>query len=136
SIVGWSRTEALVLGHHVLWGAVGEDEVWAELDALLRTRWKHPSGGTLGVEAAVIDSGNWTDRVYAFCFPRLGRRVFAGKGQPGTSAPATSTTARRRWRASIRRHARRLSRPPAARNGASVAGSDSVSAVIPAGGHR
>ena len=83
SIVGWSRTEAFVLGHVVLWGSPDEDTTWAELDALLRTRWRHPGGGTLGVEAAIVDSGDRTDKVYAFTFPRLGRRIFAGKGQAG-----------------------------------------------------
>src|SRR5207244_2918077 len=83
SVVGWSRTEAFILGHIVLWGSPDEDATWAELDELLRTRWKHPGGGTLGVEAAIVDSGDRTDRVYAFTFPRLGRRIFAGKGQAG-----------------------------------------------------
>jgi phage terminase large subunit GpA-like protein len=84
SVVGWSRTEALVLGHVVLWGSPDEDATWAELDALLRSRWKHPHGGTLGVDACIVDSGDRTDRVYAYCFPRLGRRIFAGKGVAGT----------------------------------------------------
>ena len=38
----------------------------------------------MGVDACVVDSGDRTDRVYAFCFPRLGRRIFAGKGIAGT----------------------------------------------------
>jgi phage terminase large subunit GpA-like protein len=38
----------------------------------------------LGVDATVVDSGDRTDRVYAFCFPRLGRRIMAGKGVAGT----------------------------------------------------
>lgn len=84
SVLGWSRTEAFVLGHVVLWGSPDEDATWAELDELLRTRWKHPAGGMLGVDAAIVDSGDRTDRVYAFCFPRLGRRIMAGKGVPGT----------------------------------------------------
>ncbi len=88
TIVGWSRTEALVLAHVVLWGAADDDTTWAELDALLRTRWRHPNGGTLRVDAAVIDSGDNTDRVYAFCAPRLGRRILAGKGVAGWARPA------------------------------------------------
>jgi hypothetical protein len=35
----------------------------------------------------VIDSGQWTDKVYGFCFPRLARRIWAGKGAAG-SRPA------------------------------------------------
>jgi phage terminase large subunit GpA-like protein len=84
SVVGWSRTEAFILGHVVIWGSPDEDATWAELDELLRTRWKHPAGGWLTVDATVVDSGDRTDRVYAFCFPRLGRRILAGKGVAGT----------------------------------------------------
>ena len=83
-MVGWSRTDAFVLAHVVLWGAPDEDATWAELDDLLRTRWKHPGGGTLAVDACLVDSGDRTDRVYAFCFSRLGRRIFAAKGVAGT----------------------------------------------------
>ncbi|MFK8251961.1 phage terminase large subunit family protein [Ancylobacter terrae] len=86
SIVGWTRDDAaLVLGHVIIWGSPDDDTTWAELDALLRTRWQHPHGGMLKVDAAVVDSGDgdWTDRVYAFCFPRLARRIWAGKGMWG-----------------------------------------------------
>src|SRR5262249_5661346 len=73
-----------VLGHAVLWGSPDEDTTWCELDELLRTRWKHPRGGVLAVDAVIVDSGDRTDRVYSYCFPRLGRRIFAGKGVAGT----------------------------------------------------
>jgi len=86
SVIGWSRTDALVLAHLVIWGSPDDDTTWAELEELLRTRWKHPHGGRLKVDAAVIDSGDgdWTERVYQFCFPRLARRILAGKGVAGT----------------------------------------------------
>lgn len=86
TIVGWSRTEALVLAHIVTWGSPHENATWAELDDLLKTTWKHPNGGTLRIDAAVVDSGDGgvTDVVYAFCRPRYGRRVVAGKGAAGT----------------------------------------------------
>lgn len=84
SIVGWSRTEAFILGHLVLWGSPDEDATLAELDELLRTKWIHPGGHAIGLSATIMDSGDRTDRVYAFCFPRLNRRIFAGKGVAGT----------------------------------------------------
>jgi phage terminase large subunit GpA-like protein len=86
TLVGWSRSEALVLGHHIIWGTPDDDGTWLELEALLRTRWTHPLGGRLTVEAAVVDSGDgdWTERVYAFCFPRGARRIMAGKGMAGS----------------------------------------------------
>jgi phage terminase large subunit GpA-like protein len=94
TLCGWSRTEAFILAHLVIWGGPGDDTTWAELDELLRTRWRHPFGGFLKVDATVIDSGDgeWTDKVYSFCFPRLGRRIMAGKGVFGTR-PAIQASA-------------------------------------------
>ena len=87
SLVGWSKTDAFVLAHVVVWGSPDDDATWAELDALLRTRWPHPHGGTLRVDGAIVDSGDRTDTVYAYCFPRLGRRIWAGKGVAGSRPP-------------------------------------------------
>jgi hypothetical protein len=88
TISGWNRAnECLILGHVVIWGAVDDDTTWFELDELLKTRWAHPFGGRIGVDACVVDSGDNTDIVYNFCFPRLRRRVYAGKGLFG-SRPA------------------------------------------------
>nr|WP_249817508.1 terminase gpA endonuclease subunit [Bradyrhizobium sp. 143] len=87
TVVGWTREgAALVLGHLVIWGAFTDDTTWLELDELLRTKWKHPNGGFLKVDAAVIDSGDGdhADLVLGFCGPRISRRVFAGKGMSGT----------------------------------------------------
>jgi phage terminase large subunit GpA-like protein len=86
SLIGWTKTgEILVLAHLIVWGSPDDTTTWAELDALLRTRWQHPHGGSLRIDAAVIDSGDgdWTQAVYNFCFPRLGRRILAGKGMAG-----------------------------------------------------
>lgn len=86
-VCGWTREGAcLVLGHFVLWGAFTDPTTWLEMDELLRTRWTHPHGGKLKVDAAVIDAGDGdhADAVLSFCGPRAGRRVFAGKGMSGT----------------------------------------------------
>jgi len=83
TIAGWGRDGCYVLAHVVIWGSPEEDTTWAELDALLKTRWQHPLGATIGVDAAAIDSGYATDRVYGFCFSRLGRKVMAIKGMAG-----------------------------------------------------
>ena len=84
---GWDRTGTLfILGHSVVWGRYTEEATWQELDELLRSTWQHPHGGTLRVDAALIDSGdgNATDQVMAFCQPRFGRKVVAGKGAAGS----------------------------------------------------
>lgn len=86
SYVGWTRDDAaLVLAHETIWGSSQDDTTWSELDERLRTAWSHPYGGRLKVDAAVVDSGDGgiTDKVYAFCFPRLSRRIWAGKGVAG-----------------------------------------------------
>jgi phage terminase large subunit GpA-like protein len=70
-----------------VWGSPDDDTTWAELDALLGTRWPHPHGGMLRVDAVIVDSGDRTDTVYAYCFPRLGRRIWAGKGVAGSRPP-------------------------------------------------
>ena len=96
TFVGWSRDAALVLGHVIVWGSPGDDTTWAECDDVLRTTWPHPHGGTLRLDAAIIDSGDggWTERVYAFCRPRFGRKIMAGKGVAGTRPPATLSQAK------------------------------------------
>ncbi len=87
---GWTKTgDALVLGHEIVWGSPLASDTWAEVDDLLKRTWRHPNGGLLKIDAAVIDSGSGghTDAVYAFCRPRTTRRVFAGKGVPGFQRP-------------------------------------------------
>ena len=39
-------------------GSPGDESTWAELEALLRRTWRHPGGGALRLDAAVIDSGD------------------------------------------------------------------------------
>jgi phage terminase large subunit GpA-like protein len=74
-----------VLGHVVIWGAPATDETaWTELDELLRSRFRHPLGGMLGIDATIVDSSAYTEAAYGFCFPRLSRRIWAGKGMAGT----------------------------------------------------
>lgn len=100
TILGHGRDNAtLVLAHHVLWGSPDGGDVWSDLDDLLRSRWKHPSGGSLKIDAAVIDSGgHHYDQVMAFCAPRLGRRVLACKGVAGFARPAIARAKLKRGR--------------------------------------
>lgn len=86
TFVGWTRDDAaLVLDHAIVWGSSQDDSTWTELDEVLRSTWKHPHGGRLKIDAAVVDSGDGgiTEKVYSFCFPRLSRRIWAGKGVSG-----------------------------------------------------
>jgi len=86
TFLGWGRdSPPYALGHAVIWGAPSDDETWRELDEVLKQRWQHPLGGMLGVEAAAIDSGDGEtmEAVYAFAFPRFGRKIVAIKGVTG-----------------------------------------------------
>jgi phage terminase large subunit GpA-like protein len=86
SVLGWTKTgECLILSHHIVWGSFADSETWAEFDELLRSKWRHPFGGQLKVDAAVVDAGDGDhfDHVLAFCVPRTNRRIFAGKGMYG-----------------------------------------------------
>ena len=90
STVGWTKDgAALVLAHDVVWGSPLESDTWAEVDDMLRRTWPHPNGGTLRVDAAIVDSGSGghADAVYGFARPRTMRRVFAGKGVAGFARP-------------------------------------------------
>jgi phage terminase large subunit GpA-like protein len=90
TIAGWTRAnDCLVLAHEVIWGSPSDETTWREMDELLRTRWKHPLGGQIRIEATAIDSGDGdhVDFVYGYCFPRLSSRVMAIKGVFG-SRPA------------------------------------------------
>jgi phage terminase large subunit GpA-like protein len=87
SVCGWTRKgECLVLDHDIIWGSFTDAGTWDELAQLLRLTWRHPHGGTLKVDAAVIDAGDGDhyDPVMNFCVPKMSRRVFPGKGMAGT----------------------------------------------------
>jgi len=76
-----------VLGHVVHWGNTLEAEVWREYDQWRRaSRWDHPNGWRIGIDAVAVDSGGRegrTQKIYNYTQPRLAQRVFAIKGVPG-----------------------------------------------------
>lgn len=86
NIYGWNEGGvAYALGHFVIYGSPEDDTTWRDLDELLLTKWEHPLGGKIGIEATCVDSGDgdWTDEVYAYCWPRKHRGVMAIKGMWG-----------------------------------------------------
>lgn len=83
---GWDRTGCMfILGHDVVYGSPDDNQTWRELDALISARHRHPLGGTIGIDAVAVDSGDgdWTQAVYDFCRPRGRRRVMSIKGMGG-----------------------------------------------------
>ncbi|MBN8606224.1 MAG: phage terminase large subunit family protein [Caulobacterales bacterium] len=83
--LGHSATQSFVLAYETIHGAPTADETWRELDDLLKRRFAHPLGGTLGYDAAAVDAGdgNVTNIVYDFTRPRAARRIFSVKGHDG-----------------------------------------------------
>jgi phage terminase large subunit GpA-like protein len=98
TVCGWTKAgECLILAHIVTWGAFTDPETWSELDEVLRARWRHPWGGMLKIDCALIDAadGDHYDAVLRFTIPRLSRRVFASKGLFGARPIFAMSTSRR-----------------------------------------
>ena len=92
TVIGWTRDGTpLVLDHRQLWGRPpdADDEVWRDLDGLLRSRFLHPLGGVLKIDAACVDGGDGAhfDTVMKFCGTRLSRKIMCIKGVPGFGKP-------------------------------------------------
>ena len=89
SVLGWTKTaECLILGHIIIWGSYVDQSTWDEVDEMLRSKWRHPLGDTLKIDAACIDAGDgdhW-DMVLNFCIPKLGPADFRDKGHVRGSA--------------------------------------------------
>ena len=94
TMVGWDRDGMVyVLAHYVVWGDPHDNTTWIELDELLKTRWEHPLGGRIGIDAVVVDSsdGSTMRKVYEFAFPRSRRKILAGKGMAGNRLPLVAS---------------------------------------------
>jgi phage terminase large subunit GpA-like protein len=95
---GWGHGEEswLIRREIILGDPSGESKdrtkpsVWAQLDTLLHTDWRHEAGVTIRVNTTCVDSGAHTDAVYRFCKPRYGFRVFATKGYSGPGHPVVN----------------------------------------------
>lgn len=82
-VVGWGRGEESWSVHHeVLEGDPETGELWARLDSFLMQRWQRADGRPFAISAACIDTGgHHTEKVYQFAKNRLGRRIWAIKGE-------------------------------------------------------
>lgn len=95
--VGWGRgEESWSVDHDVIQGDPATQELWLRVDQALQRRFKRADGREFVVSAACIDSGgHHTQSVYAFAKARLGRNVWAVKGQSsrnGERTPVWPTT--------------------------------------------
>ncbi|MDO2301036.1 phage terminase large subunit family protein, partial [Escherichia coli] len=70
------------VAHDVIYGDLETEEPWKRLDAYLKQIWRRGDGRGLNILAACMDSGgHHTQKVYEFCKERLGRRIWAIKGE-------------------------------------------------------
>jgi phage terminase large subunit GpA-like protein len=85
-VVGWGRDfESWSLDHREILGDPSTPAIWSELDGILETKYRLPSGLLLRIAATCIDSGgHHTQDVYRFCRTRWGRRNWAIKGVGGS----------------------------------------------------
>ncbi len=82
-IVGFGRNEeSWSIAYEVIDGEFDDPKLQARLDAYLQQRWHRADGRPFAVTAACIDSGgHHTNAVYDFAKARLGRQIWAIKGE-------------------------------------------------------
>lgn len=82
-IVGWGRNEERwSIAHLIIEGDPEMPQTWDQVDAALQRTWYRADGRPFTLMAACIDSGgHHTQQVYEFCRSRLGRRIWAIKGE-------------------------------------------------------
>jgi phage terminase large subunit GpA-like protein len=79
----WGRgLESWLIEHIVLWGDPGKPETFRQLDELLGRTWEHALGQRLVLQRLAIDSGAFTQQVYAWVRMQNRAAVLAVKGVP------------------------------------------------------
>lgn len=89
--------EWLFLDHRILYGPPDRDDVWRDLDELLRERYPHPAGGMISRDSTCIDAGdgNTMARVMAFAAAHRAQRVIPIKGAAGSRPPLVHAALKR-----------------------------------------
>ncbi len=82
-IVGWGiDEESWSIAYEIIEGDPNSVDLWREVDAALLRTYRREDGRPFSIMAACIDSGgHHTQAVYQFCKERVGRRVYAIKGE-------------------------------------------------------
>ncbi|CBG89344.1 phage terminase large subunit family protein [Citrobacter rodentium] len=82
-VIGWGRNEeSWSIAYDVIEGDLETEEPWQRLDAYLKQVWRRADGRGFTIMAACHDSGgHHTQKVYEFAKERLGRRIWAVKGE-------------------------------------------------------
>lgn len=107
-VVGWGMNEeSWSIDFEIISGEMETPDPWDRLDAFLKRIWYRADGRGFEVMAVCHDSGgNHTQKVYDFAKARLGRRIWAIKGESavgGKRSPVWPTkTPSRRNKSSFR----------------------------------
>ncbi|MBK5145990.1 phage terminase large subunit family protein [Budviciaceae bacterium BWR-B9] len=82
-VVGWGKNEeSWSIAYDTIEGDLETDEPWKRLDMYLKQIWRRADGRGFTIMAACMDSGgHHTQKVYEFAKERLGRRIWAIKGE-------------------------------------------------------
>jgi phage terminase large subunit GpA-like protein len=88
-LVGWGKNyESWVCDYKIFWGDPNALNVWNDLDAYLKKRFKTETNRIIPISCTCIDSGgHHTNMVYQFTKPRQARRIFAIKGLSTAGKP-------------------------------------------------
>jgi phage terminase large subunit GpA-like protein len=79
----WGRgLTSWLVGHYVLDGDTARPEVWEKLVALMGRTWEHSSGKRMGLQRLAIDTGAFTQSVYAWARTQDRNFVLPVKGMP------------------------------------------------------
>ena len=81
-VVGWGlEEESWSIAHYVIPGDTARQEVWQQLENILKHEFQNAYGVKFQVRAACIDSGYNTEVVAAYCAPRFNRKIWAIRGK-------------------------------------------------------
>lgn len=95
TVAGWGYGyECWVIDHRIIIGDPAQDDVWNEFDEFLLSEFRNAEGQMFRLNAALIDSGFMTQRVYQFVKSRETRKVFTSKGSSIEGRPLISKPSR------------------------------------------
>lgn len=82
-VVGWGRNEeSWSIDYHIIEGDLELPDIWLEVDKYLKKIWYRSDGTGFSIMGTCIDSGgHYSQKVYEFAKARLGRKVWAIKGE-------------------------------------------------------
>ena len=88
-VIGYGRNyESWGIEYRILRGDPAQDDVWNDLDSLLRATFENSFGMKFRITAAGIDTGGThTQKAYRFCKSRYNRNIYALKGASVSGKP-------------------------------------------------